>query len=152
MRRYDYEDCLREGLLRRIPPSLEMAEGSIEAAHRWLDEAEKGLRSGALNSSVLSSYLSMFHSARAMLFHDGFRERSHYCVARYLEERYVTRGLLEARWVELLDHHRETRHASQYDVSFHASEAEATNALETAKRFVKRLKKLFNRTQDRKDL
>ena len=146
MKRYDYEDCIREGLLRRIPPSREMAEGSIRAATRWLDEAEKGLRSGALNSSVLSSYLAMFHSARAMLFRDGFRERSHYCVARYLEERYVRRGLLEARWVELLDHHRETRHASQYDVSFHASTTEATSAIETAKRFVERLNILFNTT------
>ncbi|MCW3989092.1 MAG: HEPN domain-containing protein [Candidatus Bathyarchaeota archaeon] len=151
MRRHDYEDCLREGLLRRIPPSREMAEGSVGAAKRWLDEAETGLRSGALNSSVLSSYLAMFHSARAILFRDGYRERSHYCVARYLEERYVKRGHLEARWVELLDHHRETRHASQYDVSFHSSTTEATNALETARRFVERLKALFDALYDVKD-
>ncbi|MBL7080827.1 HEPN domain-containing protein [Candidatus Bathyarchaeota archaeon] len=126
-----------------------MAEGSIGAAQRWIEEAETGLRSGALNSSVLSSYLAMFHSARAMLFRDGYRERSHYCVARYLEERYVKRGLLEARWVELLDHHRETRHASQYDVSFHVPETEATASLETAKRFVERMTALYEATHGR---
>ena len=67
----------------------------MRAAHRWLEEAERSLEAGATSSSVLASYLSMFHSARAILYLDGYREKSHYCVARHLE-RYVASGQLEA--------------------------------------------------------
>ena len=143
MRRFNFEDCLREGLLRRVPPSRDKAEGSIRAADRWLEEAEKGLESGALNSSVLSSYLAMFHSARAILFSDGYREKSHYCIARYLEEKYVKNKLLETKWVELYDHHRELRHESQYNVTFITSRTEAEKTLKTSKEFVKRMKTLL---------
>ena len=145
MKRSDFEDCVREGLLRRVPPSRGRAEGSLRATYRWLEEADIGLRNGAFNSSVLSSYLAMFHSARAVLYLDGYREKSHFCIARYLEEKYVKDGFLEGRWVELLDHHRELRHASQYDVGFFASEDEAKNTLETARGFVERMKVLVSK-------
>ncbi|KAA0010502.1 MAG: HEPN domain-containing protein [Thermoplasmata archaeon] len=139
-----FEDCISKGLLRKIPPSKEKAENSIKFAMEWLDEAGKSLTAGAFNSSVLCSYLSMFHSARAILFYDGFREKSHYCVARYLEENYVKKGLLEAKWVDLLDHYRDLRHTSQYSVESFATKEEAENALETAKKFLERMKKLLD--------
>ena len=71
-------DCVKQGLLRRIPVSISVAESSLRASERWLLEAETGLSSGALNSSVMSSYLAMFHSSRAVLYRDGCREKSHY--------------------------------------------------------------------------
>jgi len=85
----------------------------------------------------------MFHSARAILFRDGYREKSHYCIARYLEEKYVKGKLLEEKWINLLDHHRELRHGSQYDIAFHTPRSEAQDTLKTAKEFVKRMKTLL---------
>lgn len=143
LKRFDFHDCVREGLLRNIPPSKQKAEGSLKAANKWLEEAEKGLDNEIFNSSVISSYLAMFHSARAILFFDGFREKSHYCIARYLEEKYVKKKLLENKWVELLDHHRELRHNSQYDISFFATGDEAESLLKTAKEFVERMRRLL---------
>lgn len=142
-KRFDFSDCMEEGLLRAIPSSREKAEGSMRAAGKWLEESEKDLKGGAFNSSVLASYLAMFHSSRAMLFFDGFREKSHYCIARYLEEKYVKPGLLELKWVELLDHHRELRHDSQYDTALFTSKEEAEGTLRTAGEFVERMKRLL---------
>ena len=85
----------------------------------------------------------MFHSARAILFSDGYREKSHYCIARYLEEKYVKNKLLENKWVELYDHRRELRHESQYNVTFITSRTEAEKMLKTSKEFVKRMKTLL---------
>jgi len=101
------------------------------------------LNGEAFNSSVLSSYLAMFHSARALLFFDGFREKSQYCIARYLEEKYVNKNLLESKWVELLDHYRELRKEDQYSTSFFAIKDEAESALKTAREFVERMRKLL---------
>ena len=143
LKRINFDDCVEQGLLRRIPSSVSVAESSLRASERWLLEAETGLSSGALNSSVMSSYLAMFHSSRAVLYRDGYREKSHYCIARYLEEKYVKTGKLEARWVDLLDHARERRHESQYDVVFITSKQEAEQSLRTARDFVDRLKRLF---------
>lgn len=86
----------------------------------------------------------MFHSARAILFFDGYREKSHACVARYLENQFVNKKKLEKKWVELLDHHREIRHDDQYDLSFYSSEEEAKEAFESARQFLQRMKLLLN--------
>jgi uncharacterized protein (UPF0332 family) len=143
LKRFSFGDCVEQGLLRRIMPSASATESSLKASERWLEEAEKGLRGGALNSSVISSYLAMFHSSRAVLFRDGYREKSHACIARYLDEVYVKTGKLEARWVSLLDYNRELRHESQYDAIFVTSVGEAEKALVSAREFVDRFKVLL---------
>jgi len=141
---FKYTDCVKANLLRRNPASKEKAKGSIKAAKKWLDEAEKDLKGEAFNSSLMSAYIAMFHSSRAILFFDGFREKSHYCIARYLEEKYVKKNLLENKWIELLDHYREQRHDDQYDINFLVTQKEAETALTTAKSFVGIMNKLLN--------
>jgi len=51
---------------------------------------------------------------------------------------------LRKKWVELLDHHREIRHANQYDLSFYSSDEEAKEALESAEHFLQRMKHLID--------
>ena len=143
---FNYDDCIRKGLLRKIPPSKDKASQSLKKAEKWLKEAHKTAKSEAFNSSVLASYMTMFHAARAILFLDGFRERSHACIARYLEEKHVKKGLLEKEWVHLLDHHREIRHDDQYDLSFFSTREEADQAAKSAARFLNRMTELFNST------
>jgi uncharacterized protein (UPF0332 family) len=147
LKNYDFHDCIKEGLLRKIPPSKEKAEESINTAEKWLEEAEKGMENEAFNSSVMASYLAMFHSARAILFFDGFREKSHYCVARYLEEKYARKKLLENKWIELLDHYRDLRHDDQYSTTFFATKEEAENGIKKTEEFVERMKKLLRERQ-----
>jgi uncharacterized protein (UPF0332 family) len=101
-----------------------------------------------LNSCLLSCYLVMFHSARAILLWDGFREKSHACIGRYLEEKYVKKGLLEQNFVNLLDHHRELRHQDQYSTNFFAVEEDCKKALETVKLFLSEMEKIFIKEAD----
>lgn len=93
----------------------------------------------------MSSYLAMFHSARAILFFDGFREKSHYCIARYLEEKYVQKKLLDIKWVELLDYYRDMRHDDLYSISSFVTRREAEKALKSAKEFAETMKGLLKR-------
>ncbi|PIQ89714.1 MAG: HEPN domain-containing protein [Candidatus Omnitrophica bacterium CG11_big_fil_rev_8_21_14_0_20_42_13] len=140
---FNYNDCMREGLLRKIPPSKDKATQSLKKAREWLKEAENSLKGDAFNSSILASYMVMFHAARTILFLDGFREKSHACVARYLEEKYVKTGKLDKKWVELLDHNREIRHNDQYDLSFFSTKEDAENALKSANDFFAAMESLF---------
>lgn len=144
LKKYNFNDCIKDNLLRNIPPSKEKAKSSLNAARKWLEEAEKDFKGEAFNSSVMASYLAMFHSARSILFFDGWREKSHYCIARYLEEKYVRNNLLEEKWVDLLDHCRELRHDDQYNTAFFTTKEEAETTLETAQGFVERMDNLLN--------
>ncbi|MCL5073850.1 MAG: HEPN domain-containing protein [Actinobacteria bacterium] len=141
---FNFNDCIKENLLRKIPPSLDKALQSIKKSKEWLSESEKSLNGGAAGSSILSSYMSMFHSARSILFFDGYREKSHACIARYLEEKYVKIKKLDIKWVELLDHCREVRHDDQYNLSFFSTEEEAENAFKSAKDFLDAMENLLN--------
>ncbi len=94
---FRFKDCIEKGLLRKIPASEDNAVRSIKKAEGWFKEAERSYQSEAYDSSVLSSYMVMFHSARAILFLDGYREKSHACIARYLEDNYVAGKKLEKR-------------------------------------------------------
>jgi len=85
----------------------------------------------------------MFHSSRAVLFKDGFREKSHFCISLYLDEMYVSKGILEQKWVRLLDHYRELRHASQYQLNILTSLKDAEDARTQAGLFLERLRTLI---------
>jgi uncharacterized protein (UPF0332 family) len=77
-----------------------------------------------------------------VLFRDGVREKSHYCIARYMEK-YVENDSLEEEWVTLLDRMREIRHMDQYTLQYSATHEEATSSMDSAKKFVKRIKILL---------
>jgi len=137
-----FETCLQRNLLRRITPSREKALLSLRRAEEWLEEARRNLRFGSYRTSLVASYMAMFHGARALLFRDGWREKSHYCIARYLEEFYVKSGKLDGTWVELLDRMRELRHEDQYDIVYEPRADEAEEALKLAEEFLKVMKSL----------
>lgn len=139
----EYEKCIQKGLLRKVMPSAEKAAKSIKKAEEWLAEALDNYRNENYPSCTISAYLAMFHAARALLLRDGFREKSHFCIARYLEEKYEKSGKLEIIWVDMLDRARELRHDDQYDLDFTASQEEANDIMENAKRFLERMKKLI---------
>lgn len=143
----DRKACFKQGLLRQVRPSEEKGRMSISKSKAVLEEAEKNLGVEALDSCVVSSYMAMFHSARAILFRDGVREKSHYCVARYLEL-YVERGDLEQKWADLLDRIRDVRHAGQYDLSHSSTREEAESCLRTARDFTERMQTLLEMVKD----
>ena len=136
---FNYDDCIHKRLLRKIPPSKDKASQSLKKARKWLKEAQNTAKGGTFNSSVLASYMVMFHAARAILFQDGFREKSHACIGRYLEEKYAKKGVLEKEWIHLFDHHRQIRHDDQYDLSFFSTKEDADQAVKSANRFLRRM-------------
>jgi uncharacterized protein (UPF0332 family) len=80
---------------------------------------------------------------KSPLFKDGYREKSHFCVARYLEEKYVKRGKLKRIWVDLLDRFRELRRGDLYELEFFATKEDAKEAIENAEKFIKVIEKLI---------
>lgn len=129
--------------MKKVQPSGDKGLRSLEKADDWINESKKNLNASAFGSCISSSYMAMFHSSRAILFRDGVREKSHFCIARYLEK-YVENDLLEEDWVFLLDRIRDVRHMDQYALEHFATDEEAGSTFKSAKSFVKRMIQLFD--------
>lgn len=108
-----------------------------------LEEARGNLDAMRINSAVIVAYLAMFNAAKAILFKDGFREKSHACVARYLENRYAQRGEISFEYIELLDRFRSSRHATQYDVSYYPNKKEAEQMIGFAEEFINKIENIL---------
>ncbi len=139
----ELDSCIEKGLIRKVIPSKEKSIKSIVKARKWLDEAKKNRKFGLLDSCLVSAYSAMFHAARSLLFRDGFREKSHYCLVRYLEEKYVNRGKMERIVVDLLDRFRELRHEDLYELDFSAMEEDADEAVQNAERVIATIEELL---------
>ena len=136
-----YEECMRKGLLQRVPPSPEKAERSMQKSMAFLENSKKNLEMEIFDGAVILAYLAIFHSSRAVLMKDGFREKSHACISRYLEKFYIPR--IESKHIILLDRYRNLRHADQYDVSFYATKADAEEMIGFAGEFIERIQALL---------
>lgn len=106
------DECRMKGLIRKEIPNIEKARKSIDVAKRKLALAERLLGLGIFEEVATNSYAVMFHAARALLFKDGFIEKSHYALFIYIKERYSDR--LEPRFINEFNALRIERHAINY--------------------------------------
>jgi uncharacterized protein (UPF0332 family) len=114
---------------------------SLAQAREWITEAGYDCDADALRSALMAVYMGYFHAARAVLFRDGVREKSHYCIGVYLES-YREKGLLEDEWVLQFDHMRGLRQNDQYSLDARPTLAEVRMALEDAEKFIERMELL----------
>ena len=104
----DIEACLREGLLRKIGIDKKIVEKELKEADYDFEKAEEALDSKDFKWTIVKSYYSMFHSARAVLFSLGYREKRHFAVQVVLED-LVKKGKLESLYLEYFSAAMEAR-------------------------------------------
>ncbi|MBU0586894.1 HEPN domain-containing protein [Candidatus Micrarchaeota archaeon] len=131
----DFEECVEKGLLRKGIPSQEQAIASLAKAMESLEDAKLVLNAKRYNAVAIMAYLAVFNSARAILFRDGYREKSHACVARYIQSKY--QSSFTQHHIDLLDVYREKRHDVQYGALFNLGKEEAENMFKFAEEFIK---------------
>ncbi len=136
------EECFAKGLLRKEMPDREKSKKSLIISERKLAKAEKLQALGIFEDALVNCYASMFHAGRAILFRDGIREKSHFGVWVYLNEKYSS--MLERRFLNELNALRLERHEISYGLDEAAITGEASgDALLLAKGFLKAVKKLL---------
>ena len=131
------EELLKEGLLKRIPPSEERAKKSLQIAGRYLKDAKKSFDIASYEMCIIAAYSSMFHAARAVMFSEGFAERAHVAVVDYLRERH---GELGADALNTFDLYRKLRHSVSYGLDTVVGEKDAVKAHNFANAFLAKVK------------
>lgn len=136
------DECLKKGLLKRERKDLQKASKSIEAAEHKLALAEKTLKARIYEDTILNAYASMFHSARALLYKDGYTEKSHYALYVYLKEEY--RNKIEPKYINELNNLRLERHEVLYGLEKTTiTKEESQEVTEIAREFTEKTRQLL---------
>ena len=114
---------------------------SLAQAREWVTEAGYDCDAGSNRSALMAAYRGYFHAARAVLYRDGVREKSHYCIGVYLES-YREKRLLEDEWVLQFDHMRGLRQNDQYGLDARPTVQEVRQAVADAGNFIERMERL----------
>ncbi|MEW6222271.1 MAG: HEPN domain-containing protein [Candidatus Hadarchaeota archaeon] len=139
-------ECFASGKLRRIRPDMLKATKSLEAAEAKLNGAKALMDDNHADAALLYAYASMFGAGRAILYRDGIQEKSHYCLAKYLEEKYLKTGKIDPGLITLLNTFREERHEIMYGFAEVAvRKEEAKEAISTAEKFLLKAKELLSK-------
>jgi uncharacterized protein (UPF0332 family) len=135
-------ECLEQGILAKAKPDLEKAKSSIMMAEHKLELAQTEFEHQIFEGAIINAYASMFHSARALLFKDGFKERSHFAVYIFVNEKYSNK--IERKYLRELNSLRLTRHELMYGLekSTEIQESNADTAIKMAEGFLKAIQKI----------
>ena len=137
------EECFDQELLKKIKPNMRFAEQSIKQAEHFLEEAQELIEADIKDMAFIALYNASFHAARAILFRDGVKERSHYCVSKYIEEKYQEKELISLQQALVLDSLREKRNSIQYSLEQPELDEDLNEIFNQVEGFLEKAKKII---------
>jgi len=132
----NFEDCLRAGKIKKFSRGKALFPKEIRLAEEDLNTAKKSFKDENYRWCIIQIYYSMFHSARALLYFENFREHSYYCLNQAIRELYVKPGKIDVFFVEILSETKSLREAADYHGDY--SKINAEKLLKRAKEFIKK--------------
>ena len=77
-----------------------LVEKELRTAHEDLEIAKQGLSFEKFKWPTIQAYYSQFHSARALLYSRGYREKSHFCLLVAIKAIFVAQDLLKIEYTD----------------------------------------------------
>lgn len=119
----DIQTCLQKGYLLQEKPQSDLIEKEIREAQYDIERAAKALHEQDYKWCIIQAYYSMFHSGKAVCFHQGYREKKHIAVLVVLEDVYK-QGKLEGRFVNDFKAAMSARESADYRYVYSKERAE----------------------------
>jgi uncharacterized protein (UPF0332 family) len=110
----EFLECLNNHRIRAFSQGKALAKKELDTAEKDLSEAEESFQMKKYKWATIQSYYSMFHSARALLYNENLREKSHYCLIISLKALYVDTGKLSNQFVDGLKKGKNLRENADY--------------------------------------
>jgi len=129
---FKFKQLLRERRLIKIKPDRKLVLKEIKGAESDLETAKKSLQDGNFKWATIQGYYSIFHSARALLYSKGFREKSHYALLVAIRELF--RDELDLSLIHGFEDAMNLRQTADYGLTF--SEEGAIDVIKTAEKFL----------------
>ena len=136
----EFEKCVQDGRLVKMSATDDIIGKELEEAEYDLVKAEESLMKEDYKWASVQAYYSMFHSAKALVFRKGYREKSHYCLIVALRELYVNTNELDGDYVDTYEMCMDIRHEADYGLSYDKESARL--CIEAAGSFLQKTKDL----------
>ncbi len=138
-----FKDCLARKRIFAFPEAKHLLDDELKDAEDDLQSAKEELSKSGSKWATIKGYYSMFHSARALLYSKGYRERGHYCLYLSLKELFVKEGLLKDKLSEDFLNSMILREDADYQRKFSQEGASAT--IECAGKLLQAAKKILQK-------
>ena len=130
----DFADCLNKRKIVKFAPAKKLTSRELKVAEEDLKAASESLNAGKEKWATVQTYYAMFHTARALLYSKGYREKSHYCLIAAIKALFVAEGLLDLNLVEAFAMAKVLRENADYDNEY--SKESAASLVEKTKKFL----------------
>ena len=109
-----FEECLKKNKIKEFSQGRSLSSKEIKLAEEDLESAKRSFAEENYRWCIVQTYYSMFHFARALLYHKNYRERSHFCLREAIRVLYVEKGELSVFLIEALAEAINLREAADY--------------------------------------
>lgn len=137
----EFKKCLERGKIKIFSPGPRLAKKELRLAKEDLEISASSADEENYRWSIIQSYYSMFHSARALLYSQKYREKSHFCLIESIRTLFVETGELDSSLVESLLEAKNLREEADYYGDF--SETNCMKMLKKAHEFLRVAKSLI---------
>ena len=137
----DINECLEKGYLIRTTKNDDLIKKELEEAEYDIDRARKSFDDEDFKWSIVMSYYTMFHSARALLFKLGFQEKRHFAISVVLED-LNKKGKIERKYINYFNAAISSREDADYHYTYSIRIAE--DNLTIADEFKEKIKEMIN--------
>lgn len=136
---FSLQRLLEERKILRIRRDSALVAKEIAAAKADLKDAKESLAMQKSKWATIQGYYAMFHSARALLYEKGFREKSHHALLVAVRELYVSE--IERSLIQEFEHGMYLRQEADYGLKF--SVRGAQDVIDTAEKMLERAKSIL---------
>lgn len=136
-----FTGCIEEGKLVKIGVQQDLVKKELDAAMLDLETAKESLKGDNPKWAIVQAYYSMFHTAKALVYGKGYREKSHYCLSIALKSLYVDENLLEPKHFKHFRDCMDLRQDADYGLIY--SEKSAEEVVEWADGFLTEAKRIL---------
>jgi uncharacterized protein (UPF0332 family) len=141
----EFKQCLESKKLVSFAKGKDLVKKEFSVAGSDLSDAKAGYENGRYKWSTIQAYYSMFHAARGLIYSQGYREKSHYCLAVALRELFVGEGTMDAQLVRDFLNAMNLRQAADYEAEF--SQAGAKAVISSAENFIEKAIRIIDISQ-----
>ncbi len=132
----EFKQCLENKKIIAFAKGKNLVRKEISVAQSDLFDAKAGYENERYKWSTIQAYYAMFHAARALIYSEGYREKSHYCLAVALRALFVDKNTMDAQLVRDFLNAMNLREAADYESDF--SQAGAKAVIASADKFIER--------------
>jgi len=118
---YELKRLLEERKLLKIKPDRKMVTKEVKGAEYDLGRARRSLEEKDFKWATVQAYYSMFHAARALLYSEGYREKSHTALRIAVKELFEASGKLSSELLRTFEDAMLLREESDYGLEFSES-------------------------------